>query len=1444
MKPTTLADSSDDERAKNTDRLKGFENYKVWSLRVAAKLKAKGYWSLIDRSYVVTPPTSKDSSGKQDEYNSYLNSHAKALSFLISCCDDIRVSEIAGCSLASDAWELLKTSYGGNDLMSRATHLIRAFGTSLKEDGDIEEFIRTISSARNELKAMGTPLADIELALVVLMRLPKSMEQARQHFMLRSYTTKDPLTFDAVMSYLKTNHVHSKIENQVHTSEANLARHPAKVGEVCQFCQRQGHKADRCYRLIGCPICKDKSCKGPQSHPRGVKGRQSGKYASAQVTSVTNKDNLPVYSDVACAGYALQSTGSTSATWLLDSGASHHYCNQRDLFTSYEPYSPEHRLTIKCANSHVLTGFGCGNVKMEWFNGHHYEPQTISKVVFVPGISSNLLSVSALEDTGHEIVIRKGEARFIRQGMVTGTARRQGSLYIVNGRTCSDEKYYAQLTEEYQAPKLTYDLWHRRLAHIGSHVLDKLIRNGNVKVSKMSNHRCLDCMVGKSHRHPVPVTRVRPEGILDEVHMDTFSPKIVGIGNVRHMVMFTDALSGYTSVFSQRTKSGSETLANFKNFRNIIEAFTQRKIKILHGDNGTEFINDDFEKYCRNSGILRTDSTPYIHEQNGIAERKNRTVANLARAMMHAAGCSPWYWPEAFQYAVYVLNRVPTGTHASPYEMILGHTPSLDMLRVWGCIAVAHEESDRRANGKFTNRGVVGRFVGIDVRKKCYRILVHGKVELYYSVRFLEQNFRLQDHSYAEPSLPSIEWSSVTDTDLGLVDLPSSKEAEDDPDSTLNAPQKNMNSPHAQDESPNEDSDAVQIESPVEDAPNLDLDTEPNDNPPQSPSRRSRRSHSRRSNRSPTRVTTPQAPQRPKPSMDIRYSSPPSPIPLLRGSQSKLPVRSQACDRLVEEEQPASSYSIPDEDDDEEYAGIAIAGSNVVIPDSYSAALKSPEAAFWIPAIQAEYDALKENDTWELVELPPGRKAIDTRWILTSKYNSAGEIIRYKARLVAKGYAQKAGVDFGDTFAPTARLSSFRTVIALAAKYGWKMYQMDVSSAFLNADLAETVYVRQPEGHVEPGKEHMVWRLKRALYGLKQSPRAWNQNVDTFMKSQGYVSTQADPCVYVRIEGTSRSVIVLYVDDLIFTGNDELLTTSIRAALTRRYKMKDLGELEWCLGIKVTSSDDGRTIQLSQQQYIKSLLTRFRMEEAIPAGTPIDKSVHLSSKHSPSSEAEHRFMANRPYRELIGALQYLAVATRPDIAAVSLLSQFLNNPGETHWTAAKRVLRYLKGTSDLSLTYHGDCEATCVTSYQYNGPSRNAVLRVNTRSLSAFTDADYATDTDDRRSHTGFVLQLCGGPVAWKSQKQPTVALSTLEAEYMAMSCGAQEIIHLRSLLQDLGEKVAVPTPLFADNEGAIAVAHNPQHHNRVKHIDIRHHFVRERALVDDISVIHVPADL
>ncbi|KAJ8725064.1 hypothetical protein PYW07_016022 [Mythimna separata] len=485
-------------------------------------------------------------------------------------------------------------------------------------------------------------------------------------------------------------------------------------------------------------------------------------------------------------------------------------------------------------------------------------------------------------------------------------------------------------------------------------------------------------------------------------------------------------------------------------------------------------------------------------------------------------------------------------------------------------------------------------------------------------------------------------------------------------------------------------------------------------------------------------------------------------------------------------------------------------------PISVKDAMERSDKKFWVEAMKDEFNSLKVNGTWELVDRPLDANVVKTKWVFKLKVGADGSTQRYKARLVAKGYSQKPGEDYFETFAPVVKMSSIRLLLALTVEKNLSVHHIDVTTAFLNGDLCEEIYMEQPQSFVQEGSEGKVCKLKKAIYGLKQAARCWNQKIHEHIMKMGFSRSKYDQCVYTKNYKDIFTVIALYVDDFYIFTNKAVESRTVIRQIGRSFKIKDLGEARECLGVRIERKSVNE-IHLSQKQYISKILEKYGMLECKAVSTPVEMNLRLKSGEKND---------NTRYQEIIGSLMYLACCTRPDISyAVTMLSQFNNCNDSTHMAALKRVLRYLKGTAELSLCYK-----------KCNKP------------LVAYADADWGNGPDGK-SFSGYTLVFGGAAVSWQSIKQRCVALSTAEAEYIAICEVAKEVISVNGLYSELTGRNNTAVTIFSDSQSASKLVYSPAIGKRSKHINIRYHFVRELAEQRVICVKYcetalMPADM
>ena len=1028
----------------------------------------------------------------------------------------------------------------------------------------------------------------------------------------------------------------------------------------------------------------------------------------------------------------------------------------------------------------------------------------------------------------------------------------------------------------------------------------------------------------------MPKTRTtRAKDPLVVVHTDIcgFMPEPAMGTKALYFISFIDDYSRYATVFLIRTKD--EALDAFRKYKAWAENYTGFTIKNLHSDGGGEYMSGQFTTYLHIVGIHRQVTVARTPQQNGVAERFNRTIMESARSMLHAAGLPPMYWGDAVMTAVYLRNRLPTRAlnDVTPYEAWRGEKPDLSHLRVWGCQAFIHVPRVKRNKLAAKARACV--FVGYPPEAKGW-LLYDPTGERYVVARdvtFQESVSGTKAFVGGGASTPpsSTTSSASAESSTSPPVVPVSVRVSELPSSIASNVHEGVEFDDGSDEDSDTDSEGLPpsgAELPPLISPSSDLQSGGKALRSSQPSPSSDLLSGGKALRSsqPSLSGSPQSSGEAPRSVPVPFVSQPSDrpavtapaatVPEARGSVSSasnldehsVPAGEQAALRHQPEfgaagerssvsapsvmsssstgSQPEAKTKKPKGQREldrlrdsapsnpgyvaasplqpkprqsrqsnqgghralaasvsDERSQVVNTESTVIEPRTYAEAMRTADWEQWEQAMREELASIAANNTWTLVPLPTDRKAIGCKWVLKIKRKADGSIDRFKARLVAKGFSQKEGLDFKETFAPVARMPSLRALLAIAAAQDLEIHQMDVRTAFLNGELEEEIYMQQPEGFVAPGSQaNLVCKLNRSIYGLKQASRAWYKKIDSALSDLSFKPTMADNCIYVLQEHSTVVYILLYVDDLLLISNNLRRLQSVKEELSQRFDMKDLGEAHFILGLQIQRDRTHRRLSLSQSEYVKTILERFNMNESKPASTPMSTSTKLvrsnlstSSSNEPAASVGLEDMREVPYSQAVGALMYAAMGTRPDIAySTTILSQFLQNPARSHWVALKRVLRYLKGTQHAQLVYQQTADTSADQPLTIQG----------------YSDSDWGNDANDRRSVTGWIFLLYGCAVSWQSRKQRTTALSSVEAEYMAAASAAKEAVWWRRFLTELGLPPSGPTVIHSDSQGSIALANNPDHHDRTKHIDLRYHYLREQVALRAIRPEFVGTEL
>ncbi|KAM2946602.1 hypothetical protein COP2_029388 [Malus domestica] len=991
-----------------------------------------------------------------------------------------------------------------------------------------------------------------------------------------------------------------------------------------------------------------------------------------------------------------------SDAWYIDSACSNHMTSREELLV-------EINRSIK-AKVQVGTGVlvdvkGKGTLVIDTDKGKRY----IREVMLVPGIAENLLSVGQMTEHGYFLLFGDYKVDIFDDRTLTNlvvSVKQKGNRCFPLVFKSND--HLVLKTNVHQSSTM----WHKRFGHLNFRSLQQLQEHDMVLgLPEMHDSEgvCQGCAFGKNHRVSFPRESIwRARMPLELIHSDVCGPmQTPTMSGNRYFVTFIDDYSRMCWIYLLRHKSN--VFHVFKKFKAMVELQSGFSVKKLRTDRGGEFTSNEFDQFCAALGLERQLIVAYSPQQNGVAERKNRTIVEMAKCMLHEKGLPYSLWGEAVVTYVYLLNRCPTKAleNVTPFEKFSGRKPGIQHLRVFGSLGYSLIPGNLRQ--KLDETSVIGIFIGYGTCEKGYRLLnpENQKVTISRDVIFYENGTWDWDRQKIKEVYIPIAASESSEM----------KEADEDSDSM-------------------EQAVAEGSQTQLTDSPLIESGS----------------------------------------ASDSISASQIDHTPLRYRSLSEIYERCHVC---------------------------------IVEPESYYEAAQD-EA--WKKAMKDEISMIEKNKTWELVKRPSDKPVIGVKWVYKTKLNLDGSVQKNKARLVAKGYAQKPGIDYNETFAPVARLDTIRTLIALAAKNKWKLFQLDVKSAFLNGVLEEEVYVDQPDGFIVQGEEYKVYRLHKALYGLKQAPRAWYGEIDSYLTLCGFKKSTSEATLYTKWRKSSEMIIVsIYVDDIIYTGSCQELMDDFKSDMMLKYEMTDLGLLHHFLGMGVMQTEE--YIFIHQRKYASSLLKKFGLQDCKSVSTPLVPSDKLRKEDGSRTADEAQ------YRQIVGSLLYL-IATRPDIMyAACLLSRFMHCPTNKHLGTAKRVLRYVQGTLDFGLEYK---------------KGKGAILM-------GFCDNDWSGSEDDMKSTSGYAFTFGSGVFSWSSVKQQCVALSTAEAEYISASEATAQATWLRFVLEDFGEMQTVATPMHCDNTSAIAITKNPIFHQKTKHINRRYHFIKEALQQGVIELLHCP---
>lgn len=1328
------------------------ENYTAWALKMKVYMQAQGVWSAVeektDPKVVVEEKTDKI-----------------AMAMLYQGIPEEVLLSVADKKTAKETWEAIQTLCQGAEKVKKArvqTLKAEFESLSMKETEGLDDFYMKLNGLVTNIRALGEEMKESYVVKRLLRSVPQRFLQITST--IEQFGDLETMSVEEAIGSLKAHE--ERIKGKTETGEARLMlteeewrKRDSEEGKLLftreEWLKRSGKggtegqnsgfrtRGGQDRSKIRCFNCNlhghyARECKKPrryneQRQEANLTRMNDDEPALLLAEHTKEKAQLLILDEGKVKPMLKKEPNGIqgeSNLWYLDNGASNHMSGEKSKFSTLnEGVSGQ----VKFGDGSSVEIKGKGSIIFNCKNG---EERTLSDVYFIPSLRSNIISLGQLTEEGNQVTI-KGDYMWVheRDGRLLMKVKRSANrLYKLIIESAKPRCLLSRTEEDSK-------LWHARLGHVNYQAMSLMFKENMVKgFPKVVQPKdvCVGCLQSKQTRKQMPTkSNFCAAKVLELVHGDLCGPitPATAAGN-RYVFLLVDDYSRAMWIYFLKSKN--EAFDAFKKFKALVET-GERKIETFRTDRGGEFTSHEFKLFCEENGIKRHYTAPYTPQQNGVVERRNRTVMEMARSLLKEMKLPTKFWGEAVRHAVYVLNRLPTRalTGVTPYEAWTERKPDISHFRVFGC--VSHMKIPSQLTTKLDDRSVRVINLGKEPGSKAYRLYNPKEDRIYVS----------KDVMFEEKK--AWTWN---ETDSGDSEKMSTFTIED-----------------------------VQLEEVINEGENQGTDDDS--------------------------VTQPENPESPVSQFSTGGSQSSTGIQSSFGTQSEL--RSENYDDSAI---PKKSRRLSDiyNDTEEVVLDEELYLMGVEEPANYKEAVKDMN---WRRAMDAEIESIEKNGTWSLVELPSEQKEIGLKWIFKLKRDATGKVTKYKARLVAKGYAQEHGIDYEEVYAPVTRLETVRLLLALAAKRSWQVHHLDVKTAFLNGEITEDVYVSQPEGYKKLGSEHLVYKLSKALYGLRQAPRAWYAKLNQCLVSLGFKRCPYENAVYTKGEGSDSLVIAVYVDDILVTGANVAKIEEFKTEMAGKFEMTDLGRLSYYLGIEVEQNQGN--IVLKQSSYAKKILEKAGMKDCNPTRYPMDPKEQISK------DEMGKTVDTTMYKSLVGSLRYL-VNTRPDIAyAVGVVSRYMERPTVLHLSAVKRILRYLKGTLHFGLVY---------------------TEKGGNNAISGFSDSDMGGTVDDRKSTGGMAYYLNESLVSWVSQKQRCVALSTCEAELMAATAAACQGIWLRNVLSQITSEFVEPITLFIDNRSALDLAKNPVFNGRSKHIDIRYHFIRECVERGEVIIKHVSSDL